>query len=138
MNRLIRALLAGALVPVAVAVSAVPALAGSHPLTHLLGCNGRALTSPSGEVVLACGDGNVAITGTHWSSWTGSSATGITDLQINLCEPTCAASRISSFSDSTVKLLDVRSTAKGRVFTRAQITYRHDGKTKTITAYPLT
>ena len=130
-------LAASAFVP---ALAAAPALAssGSHALPKLITCAGKQQTRPPGEFVFACGDGNIAIAGTHWSSWTSNSATGTTDLQINLCEPTCVASKMSSFAGSTVRLYDVEVIHRTPVFTRAQITYGHGGKSTTVTAYPRT
>jgi hypothetical protein len=123
----------------AVAELAVPASASAHAATAaLLSCMGNKLTRPQGTVVLACGDGNIEISQTTWSSWTSSSASGTTTLDVNLCHPTCVQSKMSSFTHSSVRLSGVRHTASGPVFSRVTISYRHAGKVATVTAYPRT
>jgi hypothetical protein len=126
--------LALAVPALAAAVAASPAAAGS-PLPRLLSCANTPLLRPSGTVVLSCADANSELKATHWQSWTQTSATGRTDFGINLCTPDCAASRISFFPNSTVRLGDVSSSPKGRIFTRAVITYTLNGKKKTFMAY---
>jgi hypothetical protein len=126
--------LALAVPALAAAIAASPASAGS-PLPKLLSCAGTPLLRPSGTVVLSCADANSELKATHWLSWTQTSASGRTDFGVNLCTPDCAASRIRFFPGSTVRLQDVSSTAKGRLFTRAVITYTLSGKRKTFTAY---
>ena len=109
----------------------------SASVPHLLTCRGKGLTRPSGEVVISCGDGNFAIDDTSWSSWTASSAQGTTNLQINLCNPNCASSKMTTFKHSGVRLFDVRKTDRyGAVFTRISVTYTHGGKKTTTTSYP--
>lgn len=123
----------------AIAELAAPAAEAAHTATvALLSCTGSKLTRPRGTVVLACGDGNIEITATDWSSWTSSSASGKTTLDVNLCHPNCVQSKMSSFADSSVLLSGVRHTATGAVFSRATITYSHAGRTATVTAYPRT
>lgn len=107
-------------------------------LPRLLTCQGKALIRPVGTVVLACADANTEITKTHWRTWGRTSATGTTDFGLNLCNPYCAASRMSFFPGSTVRLVDPKQTKRGLLFTRAVITYRLHGKTKTFVAYPVT
>ena len=123
---------------VTLASTAPAAAAAGSGSAHLLSCTGKPLTRPAGNVVLACGDANIEIQSTHWSSWTASAASGTTTLDINLCNPNCAASKMSSFPGSTVRLSGVRQSASGPVFSRATITYRHAGKNATVTAYPRT
>jgi hypothetical protein len=118
---------------------AAPAAEAAHTATAaLLSCTGSKLLRPQGTVVLACGDGNIEISKTDWSSWTSSSASGTTTLDVNLCQPTCVQSKMSSFADGSVRLSGVRHTASGPVFSRATITYKHAGKAATVTAYPRT
>jgi hypothetical protein len=115
-----------------------PAAQAASASTHLLSCTGQKLTRPRGNVVLACADANLEIHGTHWSSWTAAVASGTTTLDINLCNPTCVKSKMSSFPDSSVRLSGVRRSPAGLVFSRATITYKHAGKDATVTAYPRT
>lgn len=123
----------------AIAELAAPPAQAAHTATAaLLSCAGSRLVRPRETVVLACGDGNIEISRTDWSSWTGNSASGTTTLDVNLCHPTCVQSKMSSFADSSVRLSGVRHTASGPVFSRATITYRHAGRAATVTAYPRT
>jgi hypothetical protein len=122
----------------AVELVAPAAEAARAASAQLLSCTGGKLTRPLGTVVLACGDGNIEISKTDWSSWTGSGASGTTTLDINLCNPTCAQSKMRSFPGSAVRLFDVLHSSSGPVFARAAITYRHAGKQATVTAYPRT
>ena len=135
-----RLLLAAALVPLAAGLTissgAPPASASALP--RLLSCGGARLLRPSGTVVLSCADGNSELRSTQWRSWTATSATGTTDFGVNLCTPTCVASRMRLFPGSSVELLAVRSTAKGALFSRVVVTYKLDGKRRTFTAYPAT
>jgi hypothetical protein len=119
-------------------VTAPVARAAGTGRAHLLSCSGHTLVRPRGTVVLACGDGNIVISHTQWSSWTKSSASGTTDLDINLCDPTCVQSKMRTFTDSTVHLSDVERTHSGLVFTRATITFNNAGKRTTVSAYPRT
>jgi hypothetical protein len=121
----------------AVAVLATVASASS-PLPRLLSCSGKPLLRPTGLVVLSCADANSEIRATHWTSWGGTSAVGTTDFGLNLCTPTCAASTITFFPHSLVRLTGVTTTKQGLRFSRAAITYVLRGKRKTFTAYPPT
>jgi hypothetical protein len=122
----------------AVAELAAPVAQAAGASAHLLSCTGKKLTRPPGNVVLACADANIEIQGTHWSRWTASAASGTTTLDINLCNPTCVKSKMSSFPDSAVRLSGVKRSSAGLVFSRATITYKHAGKDATVTAYPRT
>jgi hypothetical protein len=137
-----------------ISVAAVAALAGSGVAAgtalaggaaglaaattpHLLTCAGKQLTRPAGDVVIACGDANFAIDDTKWSTWTASAAQGTTALQLNLCNPNCASSKMTTFRNSGVKLFDVKHTAKyGAVFTKITVSYTLHGKRTTFTGYP--
>lgn len=136
MSRSIPALLAVALLaPAAVATTA----AGAAPATPaLLSCSGTRLVRPAGTVVLSCADANSELRSTSWQSWSASGARGVTDFGINLCTPTCVASRIRFFPDSTIKLSGATHTSKGLLFTRAVITYMLDGKRRTFIDSPPT
>jgi hypothetical protein len=141
MSRSIRTL-AAVVVPLAGA-SALAAGPPAHAepaaaLPRLLSCGGVKLLRPTGVVVLSCADANTEIKGTRWLSWGPAEATGTTDFGINLCTPTCAASRIRFFPASTIRLLGARSTRSGRLFSRAEITYTLNGVRRSYTAYPAT
>ena len=122
---------------VAVAV-VVTVASASSPLPRLLSCSGKPLLRPTGLVVLSCADANSEIRATHWTSWGQTSAVGKTDFGLNLCTPTCAASKITFFPNSLVRLTGATKTKQGLRFSRAVITYVLHGKRKTFTAYPPT
>ena len=119
-------------------VSVAAAAAAAAPVPKLLSCSGTALLRPTGTVVLSCADANTELSRTHWLSWGGSRAVGRTDFGVNLCTPTCVASSMRFFPNSTVRLLDARPTSRGLLFSRAVITYSLNGAKKTFTAYPAT
>lgn len=122
----------------AAGATSTAAAAGTHTLPRLLSCAGTPLLRPRGTVVLSCADANSEFRATRWLSWTATAATGRTDFGVNLCTPTCVASRIRYFAGATVRLSEPRATAKGLLFSRAVITYRLSGETETFTAYPAT
>ena len=124
-------------VPIAVALLAAAASA-APPLPRLLSCSGKPLLRPTGLVVLSCADANSEIRATRWTSWGPTSAAGTTDFGLNLCTPTCAASSITFFPNSAVRLTGVTKTKRGLRFSRAVIAYVLHGKRKTFTAYPPT
>jgi len=122
---------------VAVAVLATVTSA-SLALPRLLSCSGKPLLRPTGLVVLSCADANSEIRATRWTSWGRTSAVGTTDFGLNLCTPTCAASKITFFPKSLVRLTGVTKTKHGLRFSRAVITYVLHGKRRSFTAYPPT
>ena len=117
---------------------AVSAASAAAPLPRLLSCSGKPLLRPTGLVVLSCADANSEIRGTHWASWGHSRAEGTTTFGLNLCTPTCAASTITFFRHSKIRLAGVTKTKQGLRFSRAIVTYRLRGETTTFTAYPPT
>ena len=121
-------------------VVALPALAASAsaPVPRLLSCSGTPLLRPTGLVVLSCADANSEIRATRWRSWDRTHAEGTTTFGLNLCTPTCAASKLTFFPHSRIRLGAVTKTRQGLRFGRAVITYLLHGKTKTFTAYPPT
>jgi hypothetical protein len=125
------------LTAVVAAVATASASAGS-PLPRLMSCSGEPLLRPTGLVILSCADANSEIRATRWTSWGRKSASGTTDFGLNLCSPTCAASTITFFPHSVVRLTAVTKTKLGPRYGRAVITYLLHGKTRTFTAYPPT
>jgi hypothetical protein len=145
MSRSISALIpAAAVLVLAVPATGATAVAGSanaaaaSAVPALMSCGGSRLVRPAGTVVLACADANTEISKTHWRTWGSASATGTTDFGVNLCTPSCVASRMRYFPDSAIRLLGAERTRHGLVFTRAEITYVLGGKHKTFNAYPAT
>lgn len=69
-----------ALAPTATAAEGTPVV---------IDCAGQGVTKPK-QIVLACADASVAVTGIRWTRWTMNSATGVGTLTWNTCLPqTC-------------------------------------------------
>jgi hypothetical protein len=100
--------------------------------TGLLSCSGAAVIAPK-TFIISCADANSELTATHWTSWTASQARGTTTFGLNLCDPYCAASRISFFPDSTVVLRNPVTTSKGPRFSELVVTYLLHNKATTFT-----
>jgi hypothetical protein len=144
MSRSTSALIAAAALALAASLTAAPGATGAanaataSGIPALLSCGGARLVRPAGTVVLACADANTEISRTHWRIWNKGSAAGTTDFGVNLCTPTCVASRMRFFPGSTIRLLGATRTRNGLVFSRAEITYVLGGAHRTFTAYPAT
>jgi peptidoglycan/LPS O-acetylase OafA/YrhL len=117
------------LIAAAVAVPANSAPAKSPPETKLLSCAGTAVAKPS-SFVISCADGYIELTRTHWSSWSKDIASGTTDFGMNACEPTCAASTMSYFPNSQVRLSKPITTKYGGVYSSLVVHYKLSGKEK--------
>lgn len=100
--------------------------------TGLVSCSGAAVFAPK-TFIISCADANSELKATHWTSWTGSRARGTTTFGLNLCDPYCAASRISFFPGSKVALLDPVTTSKGPRFSKLVVSYLLHGKATTFT-----
>lgn len=122
------------------AATALPSIAsaGARPAApraasigrvKLLSCTGKPVVKPA-TFVISCGDGNSELTATHWTSWTSSRAVGTTRFGLNLCNPYCAASKMSYFPDSVVRLTAPTSTKHGELYSDLVVTYKLHGKTK--------
>jgi hypothetical protein len=120
---------ASATVPPAVARSANATTA--RGVVKMLGCSGKTVYKPA-TFVVTCADGNTMLTETHWTSWTAAAATGRTRFGLNLCNPYCAASKMSFFPHSTVRLWRPVSTKHGRLFSEMRVVYVLHGKTKVL------
>lgn len=116
----------------AVPALAIPASSGASTIkastARILTCTGTTVSRPS-NFVISCADANAALTKTHWSTWNAKGAIGTTRFAFNLCEPSCVASKMSYFPNSTVRL-SVPVTAKhGRLFSKLVVRYIYRGKT---------
>ena len=89
-------LTACALAAGALAVPASSAIAASSAKNVKISNCDKALVRPK-SVTLTCGDGNVALTKLSWSSFGGSSAKATGKIEINGCEPDCAAGKTKSY-----------------------------------------
>jgi hypothetical protein len=52
----------------------------------ILTCTGKAVNEPA-TFVISCADGNAELTATKWSTWSATSATGVTLFGLNLDPP---------------------------------------------------
>lgn len=104
-------------------------------LPRVVSCTGRPMSRPTDLVVLACADANADFSGTRWLSWGARLAVGTTTFGLDLCTPTCAASRMTYFPASRVRLDEPKATGHGLFFSRATITYRLHGRTRTFVGY---
>lgn len=81
---------------------AVSTSAASSPL-KITNCN-KASSRPK-SVTLACADANTVLGGLSWSSFGGATAKAKGTLEVNKCEPNCAAGKFSKYP--------VKATASG-------------------------
>jgi hypothetical protein len=110
---------------------AIAATARATP-TELWSCTNKAVYKP-GSFTITCADGYTLLTKTHWTAWSATSATGTTDFGMNLCNPYCAASKISYFTKSVVHLSLPKATRHGKLFSKLTVDYVLKGKHKTFT-----
>jgi peptidoglycan/LPS O-acetylase OafA/YrhL len=118
------------LIAAAIAVPAKPATANAQTGTKLLSCTGTTVVEPT-SFVINCVDGYIELTKAHWSSWSKDAAAGTTDFAMNVCTPTCAASKMGYFPNSRVRLSKPITTRYGEVFSSLIVRYKLDGKEKT-------
>ena len=108
-----------ALAAAIVAVGAIAAFAAS-PL-KVTNCNSA--SSRPKSVTLTCGDGNTVLKGLKWSSFGGASAQAKGTLEMNTCEPNCAAGKDVSYPVS-VKATSPRTCKKGvRVYNKLALQF---------------
>jgi hypothetical protein len=111
-------------------LSAVSPSVAKGGVAHMVTCSGASVVKPV-SFVISCADANTELTATHWSSWSATGATGITTFGMNLCTPYCAASPMTYFPKSTVRLSAPEVTKKGKFFSSLVVDYRLHGKAKT-------
>jgi len=78
------------------------------------------------SIVVACGDGNLYLTGITWRTWAAASAAGSATLHQNDCTPYCAAGHFHTYP-ATVSLSHPKPCKGAVVF--EHITWRSRGKT---------
>jgi hypothetical protein len=96
------ALLVCAGAAVAATAAASPAPPPPARSAILVDCAHHPQTRPS-SFLLACGDGNYALTSLRWSQWQPGSAHGTGSAVVNNCVPYCAAGRFHTYQ-VTVRL----------------------------------
>ena len=74
------------------------------------------------RIVVTCGNGAVVATEIHWSQWTVSQASGTSVVQVNTCQPSCAAQSAKPFN-GRVALSDPVGTSHGPRFAHLTITW---------------
>lgn len=131
-----------ALRPAALAVAAVALLGAvtapnavaarpSHPV--LPTCAGRGAVKPS-RFVIACADGNFALTGLRWSRWNATEGVAKGTSVVNTCDPNCADGRFTR-SRVNVRAWRLRAcpTLQREIFTRLIVsTPEADGEPLTL------
>jgi hypothetical protein len=74
------------------------------------------------SITLACADNGWGVQDLTWTSWTSSAAAGHGMFWDKLCVPSCAAGKIGSYP-VTVRLLAVKTSARGPWFSRLTLTW---------------
>ena len=73
----------------AAGLALAPAATAAEGTPVVIDCAGKGVAKPK-QIVLACADAGVAVTGIRWTRWTMNSATGVGTLTWNTCLPqTC-------------------------------------------------
>jgi hypothetical protein len=108
----------------------VPAVATATS-PKMIACNGATVVRPT-TFVITCADDNSQLTKTRWTTWTAQSATGVTTFALNLCKPYCAASKMSYFPNSSVRMSSPVATKHGRLFSVLVVRYRIKGHAATL------
>ncbi|MGZ6793316.1 MAG: hypothetical protein ACXVFV_10225 [Mycobacteriales bacterium] len=70
------------------------------------------------QVVIACGDGGLVLTGLRWSAWTATRAAATGTARVKLCVPDCATGRTGAYPVRVVFDAPV-----AHVLSRAVLTY---------------
>ena len=118
---------------VAVPTAAAKPRSTPAPSVALHSCSSARSVRPT-SFVISCADGNAALTKTTWRSWTAKDASGTTTFALNLCNPYCAASKISYFPESAVVLSTPMTSKKhGALFSKLVVTYTLKGKLQIFT-----
>jgi hypothetical protein len=99
------------------------ALASAKVLT----CQGTDVTRPR-TFIVTCADAYTQLTKTTWSSWTSAGAVGTTTFAMNLCNPYCAASKMTYYPDSVVHFARPVATKHGSLFSLLTVRYSSAGK----------
>jgi len=82
------------------------------------------------KIVIACGDGNLFLSGMRWSSWSSTVARGSGTANANDCTPNCAAGHFHTYP-ARVKLSRPGTCPHhGRQFMTLTITYPHAAPTR--------
>jgi hypothetical protein len=68
------------------------------------------------SIMIACGDGNLYVTGIRWQSWGTSLAKGTATAHANDCKPACYAGHFHTYA-ATVTLSAPKTCRGSRVFT---------------------
>jgi hypothetical protein len=132
-TRFARALRAPALAVAAMAVlaaAAAPSAVAARPSHPVLPtCTGGAAVKPA-RYVIACADGNNALTGLRWSRWNATEGVATGTWVVNTCDPNCAEGRFTR-TRGTVRVWRLRAcpTLQREIFTRLIVNIREaDGE----------
>lgn len=84
-------------VPLLLAVATlVPTAASARGRTVVHNCTGKGVAHPA-RYVLACADGNAALSGMHWRDWGAARTTAPGRLTLNDCTPNCAQGHFHTY-----------------------------------------
>lgn len=112
--------------PASHAAGHAPSLA-TGPNAKVLTCQGAVVTRPRNYIV-TCADAYTQLTNTHWTHWTTKSAVGTTTFAMNLCNPYCAASKMTYYPNSAVIFSSPLTTKHGSLFSLLTVRYHSGGR----------
>jgi hypothetical protein len=98
------------------------ALASAKVLT----CQGTDVARPR-TFIVTCADAYTQLTKTTWSSWNSAGAVGTTTFARNLCNPYCAASKMTYYPNSVVHFSKPVTTKHGTLFSLLTVRYLSAG-----------
>jgi hypothetical protein len=111
----------------AVGAAAIPqsASAAAKPVA-MMSCAQIDVVRPT-SFVISCADGNSYLQKIKWSTWTATSAKATATFTENNCTPYCAAGKFINYP-AKVTLSVVKSTARGKLFTKLYVSYLSNKK----------
>lgn len=112
---------AGSAVAPAASAHEPASMSPAHSRTLLIDCSREAVYKPS-SYVLACGDGNAALSHLRWTAWSNARAVAAGVFSVNDCQPYCAAGHFHNYATAAVFDRPVRS-SKGIAFDRVVLRF---------------
>jgi hypothetical protein len=110
-----------------------PGAASSASRAVVMDCQGSSPVSKPKSITLACGDGGIAAVIRRWTVWSPEAASGTGTVEINNCQPNCAAGTSSRYP-ATFRLLGPKQAAQVTYFTELAISFngRRPGPHQTV------
>ena len=103
-----------------------PAATAAEGTPVVIDCAGKGVAKPK-QIVLACADAGVAVTGIRWTRWTMNSATGVGTLTWNTCLPQTCSDGIVQEDTVDIRLGRVASGPGVDAFSRMTLTFPDGG-----------